>query len=37
MALNGDAALALKVHIIKHLGLHILAGYSIGDLKQAVG
>ena len=33
MALDGDTSLALQVHIIEHLGLHILAGDSIGDLE----
>ncbi len=37
MALDGDAALALKIHVVEHLGLHILSVYGIGALKQPVG
>ena len=37
MALDGDATLALEIHIIEHLGLHILGGHGIGALQQTVG
>jgi hypothetical protein len=37
MGLNGDAALALEVHCIEHLGLHLARGHRAGQLEQAVG
>ena len=37
MALDGDAALALQVHVVEHLGLHVLARHGIGVLEQSVG
>ena len=37
MALDGDATLTFQVHVIKHLGLHVLASDGVGELEQAVG
>ena len=37
VALDGDAALALQVHVVEHLGLHVLASHRVGDFKQSVG
>ena len=37
VALDGDAPLALQVHVVEHLRLHILANNSLGVLQQAVG
>ena len=37
VALDGDAAFALQVHVVKNLGLHILAGNRVGVLEQPVG
>ena len=37
MALNGDATLAFKVHVIKHLGLHILSHHGTCGFKESVG
>ena len=34
---DGDAALALEVHIVEHLRLHLAAGDGAGQLKQAIG
>ncbi len=34
---DGDAALALEVHGIEHLGLHFARGEGSGELQQAVG
>src|ERR1039457_4090115 len=36
MGLDGDAALALKVHVIQNLGLHFTAGYRACELQQTV-
>ena len=37
MALDGNATLALEIHVVKHLGLHVLAGNSVSVLEQSVG
>ena len=37
VGLDGDAALALQVHGIEHLGLHLARGQRAGQLQQAVG
>jgi hypothetical protein len=37
VGLDGDAALALQVHRIKHLRLHLARGQRSGKLQQAVG
>ena len=37
VGLDGDAALALQVHGIEHLGLHLARGQRSGQLQQAVG
>ena len=37
MALNGYAALTLKIHIVEHLGLEVLGGDGVGVLKKSVG
>ena len=34
--LDGDAALALQVHGVEHLGLHLARGQRSGQLQQAV-
>src|SRR5580698_1528622 len=36
MGLDGDAALALEVHGVEHLGLHLAHGERSGQLQQAV-
>ena len=36
MALNGDAALALQIHVVEQLGLHIAGANSIGELQQTI-
>ena len=35
--LDGDAALALQVHRVEHLRLHLARGQRAGQLQQAVG
>ena len=35
--LDGDTSLALKVHVVKQLFLHIALCHGIGRLKQSVG
>ncbi len=35
--LDGDAALALEVHVVEHLGVHLALGERPGPLEQAVG
>ena len=37
VTLDSDAALALEIHVVEHLGLHVLGGYGIGIFQQAVG
>ena len=37
MALDGDAALLLQIHIVEHLILHLPNIHRIGELQQAVG
>ncbi len=37
LALDGDAAFALQVHVIQVLGLHVAVGDGAGHLQQAVG
>ena len=37
MSLDGDAALALEVHGVENLGLHLACGQRTGELQQAVG
>ena len=37
VGLDGDAALALQVHGVEHLGLHFARGERPGQLQQAVG
>ena len=37
MALDGDAALSFQIHVVEHLGLHVLASHSVGELEQSVG
>ena len=37
MTFDGDSTLLLKIHVIKHLGLHILSHHSIGSFKKTVG
>ena len=37
MALDGDATLALKVHVVEHLCLQVLCLYGVGIFKQTVG
>ena len=36
MGLDGDAALALQVHVIQDLRLHVAAGHGLGQLQQAI-
>ena len=36
VGLDGDAALALEVHGVEHLGLHLAHGERSGQLQQAV-
>ncbi|MNZ65138.1 hypothetical protein D3C78_833240 [compost metagenome] len=35
--LDGDAALALEIHGVQHLGLHLAIGQAAADLDEAVG
>jgi hypothetical protein len=37
LRLDGDAALALDVHRVEHLGLHLAVGQAAAALDQAVG
>ena len=37
VALDSDAALALQIHVVEHLRLHILGSHRIGIFKQTVG
>ncbi len=37
LALDGDAALALEVHLVEELFLHVARGHRAGDLEDAVG
>ena len=37
MRLDGDAALALEVHRVEHLRLHLAGLKRAGDLEKAVG
>ena len=37
VGLDGDAALALQVHGVEHLRLHLARGQRAGQLQQAVG
>ncbi len=37
MRLDGDAALALEIHGVEHLGLHLAGLQSAGDFEKAVG
>ena len=37
LRLDGDAALALQVHGVQHLGLHFAVGEAAAELDQAVG
>ena len=37
MALDGDPALTLQVHVVEHLLLHFLPGNRAGNFKQPVG
>ena len=37
VALDGDAALALDVHRVEQLRLHIALGHGVGELEDAVG
>ncbi len=37
VTLDSNAALSLQIHIVKHLGLEILAGHGVGKLEQTVG
>ena len=37
VGLDGDAALALEVHGVEDLGLHLAHGKRSGELQQAVG
>ena len=37
MALDGDTSFALQVHVVEHLGFHVLGGNSISVLQQSVG
>ena len=37
MALDCDATLTLKIHIIQHLSLHILTFHRFGVFQQTVG
>ena len=37
MGLDGDAALALKVHGVEDLGLHLARGQRAGELEEPVG
>jgi hypothetical protein len=35
--LDGDAALALQIHVVEHLRFHLAPGDSAGEFEQAVG
>ena len=35
--LDGDAALALQVHVVENLGLHLALGECAGQFQKAVG
>ena len=37
VALDGDALLALEIHIVEHLILHLACGESAGEFQKAVG
>ena len=37
VALDSDTALALQVHVVEHLRLHVLAHHSAGSFKKTVG
>jgi hypothetical protein len=37
VALYGDATFALKVHVVKHLGLRIAGRNGVGHLQKSVG
>ena len=37
VGLDGDAALALEVHVVQHLVVHLAHGERAGELQQAVG
>ena len=37
MALDGDAAFALQIHIVEYLVLQVFLGNGFGVLQQAVG
>ncbi|MBA7715193.1 hypothetical protein ES703_124234 [subsurface metagenome] len=37
VGLDGDPPLTLQVHVVQHLGLHLLAGQGVGQLQEAVG
>ena len=37
VALDSDPSLTLQIHVVKHLCLQVLGGYSIGIFKQTVG
>jgi hypothetical protein len=36
MALDGDTALSLQIHIVKQLGLHIALANGVGKLQQPI-
>ena len=36
VALDGDASLFLKVHVVKHLSFHVFRRYGVGKLEQTV-
>ncbi len=36
VGLDGDAALALQVHVVQDLGLHLAPGHRAGQLQQPV-
>ena len=37
MALDGDATLTFKIHVVEYLSLHVALRYSLGIFKQTVG
>jgi hypothetical protein len=37
LRLDGDAALALDIHVVEHLLLHLARGQAAGELDQPVG
>ncbi len=37
VALDGDSAFALQIHVVEHLCFHVLGGYGAGIFKQPVG